>query len=147
MRNRADTHSYIHHSLEFSTNYWPVDRRCEEDWYGLNETRNEAILDWQQSEPQPTPQRGTARTPPVPIGTPRSRAPAAAWRNPRRGRQVAALHQSTQWAVAHCRHAFPASAPALGSDPVMYVWMSVPNPAHVPVPVLPQMWMLNWMWM
>ena len=23
---------YIHHSLEFSTNYWPTDRRCMEDW-------------------------------------------------------------------------------------------------------------------
>merc|ERR1711871_614762 len=35
---------YIHHSLEFSTNYWPIDRRCMEDWDQHNETLNTKFL-------------------------------------------------------------------------------------------------------
>ena len=35
---------YIHHSLEFSTNYWPTDRRCMEDWDQHNETLNRKFL-------------------------------------------------------------------------------------------------------
>mmetsp|Transcript_79419 Transcript_79419/g.226821 ORF Transcript_79419/g.226821 Transcript_79419/m.226821 type:complete len:514 (+) Transcript_79419:481-2022(+) len=36
---------YIHHSLEFSTNYWPTDRRCMEDWDQHNETLNRKFLE------------------------------------------------------------------------------------------------------